>query len=132
MIGDEVAAALPELRRQAESLMKDACTVHRVVGENTDQDGNVTPVVSLVYAGKCKVQAIDAQESTPEVGGGTSTVQRYRVDVPVGSFPPAVGQVVSVTVARFDPFLVGRTFRVTGLLHKSMATAYRLGVEEGP
>lgn len=116
-------------RVAAERAMLDLCTVHRVVGENTDQDGNVTPVASLVYAGRCKVQAWVAQESNPEAGGFTGTLQRYSVHVPVGSFRPAVGQVVTVTQSRLDPQLTAKEFRVVALLHKSAATAYRLGVE---
>lgn len=81
-------------------------------------------------AGPCKVQSVAAQEGTPEAADATYTVQRYRVDFPVGSFAPVVGAQVTITDGRFDPLMVGRAYRVVGLLHKTAATAYRLAVEE--
>jgi hypothetical protein len=111
--------------------MLDTCTVESVTGVTTDPlTGVDVPTYALVYAGKCKVQGLDPLERNPEAGGATFTVQRYRVDVPVGAFVPAVGQRVVVTAAVLDPNLVGKAFRVVALLHKTAATAYRLGVEE--
>lgn len=131
MLGDTIAGALPLLRSQAESLMRDACTVTRVTGTTAGTlPGSRVDVTATVYAGKCRVQSREGQEANPEVAGFVSTVQRYQVHVPVGSFRPAVGDVVTVTSAAHDPYLVDREFRVVGLLHKSMATAYRLSVEE--
>lgn len=110
--------------------MVDACTVSVVTGTTTDAWGNVTPTSTVVYAGRCKVATFEPHERNPEVGGATETVQRYSVHVPVGSFEPAIGHVVTITAAALDPHLTGRSFRVVALLHKSAATAYRLGVEE--
>lgn len=126
-----VQAVVLRGRRAAESLMLDACIVRTITGDTTDSDGNVTPTYSWpVYAGPCKVQTYEAQESNPQAGGATFTVQRYAVHVPVASFAPTIGQVVTITVAALDPNLTGRDFRVVALLHKTAATAYRLGVEE--
>jgi hypothetical protein len=118
-------------RRRAESLMVDACTVGRPGETTTDPDTGelVTPLTPL-YAGKAKVQSYLPQELNPEVGESMLTVQRYFVHVPVGSFSPEVGDVVEITAAALDANLVGRAYRVVALLHKSLATAYRLGVEE--
>lgn len=124
-------SALLAGRVAAEALMIDACTVGTPGIPVTDADGHVTTPSTAVYAGKCKVQGLDPQEQNPEAGGVTFTVQRYRVDVPVGAFRPAVGQVVVITAATLDPYLAGRSFRVVALLHKTAATAYRLAVEEG-
>lgn len=111
--------------------MVDTCTVRRITGATvTDDFGNVTPVTELVYEGRCRVQTYEPYERNPEVGGATETVQRYSVHVPVGSFEPEVGQVVTIASATLDPHLSGREFRVVALLHKTAATAYRLGVEE--
>lgn len=130
-LGEDLAQVLPELRAEAESLMVDACTVGRPGETTTDPDTGelVTPLTPL-YAGKAKVQTWEAQESNPEAGGAGLTVQRYSVHVPVGSFAPEVGDVVEITASALDANLVGRKYRVVALLHKSMATAYRLGVEE--
>jgi hypothetical protein len=111
--------------------MLDTCTVQTVTGETTDDlTGATVPIYELAYTGRCKVQTAEALERNPETGGATLTVQRLTVHVPVGSFAPAVGQVVTVTATALDPYLVGRQFRVVALLHKTAATAYRLGVEE--
>lgn len=115
-------------RRAAESLMIDTCTVSPVTG--VDESTGAPTLGAAVYTGRCKVQASQAQEANPEAGGATYTVQRYAVHVPVGAFVPVVGQVVTLTAVPLDPLLVGRAFRVVALLHKSLATAYRLAVEE--
>ena len=118
-------------RRAALRAMLDTCTVREVTATTVDPlTGAGTPTYVTLYTGACKVQTSEAQESTPEAGGSTHTVQRYAVHVPVGSFAPKVGHVVTVTVSPLDPNLVGRQFRVIALLHKTAATAYRLAVEE--
>lgn len=133
MLGDAVTQTLPFLRAQAESMMVSTCEVHRLGTPVTDPDtGQVTTPSAVVYAGRCRVQTYEAQESNPEVGGATLTVQRYAVHVPVGSFEPAIGDVVEAITGVMDPNLTGRRYRVVALLHKSLATAYRLGVEEVP
>lgn len=111
--------------------MLDTCTVRRVTGRAVDDDGASTPTYSApLYTGACRVQAADPQELTPAVADGTVTVQRYSVHIPVGAYAPAVGDRVVIDAAALDPALVGREYRVVALLHKSQATAYRLGVEE--
>lgn len=114
---------------ERESLL-DEGTVSRVdeMGERDPLTGE-WPMVS-VYDGPMSVETYEAQESNPEVAGATLTVQRYIVKVPVGSFAPQIGDVVTITAAALDPNLAGREYRVVALLHKTAATAYRLGVEE--
>lgn len=142
-LGAELTAQLLESRGDAESLMLDACTIGDPGEPVTDPDtGMVTTPLTARYpdpawpdehpwkTGPCKIQGLDPQELNPEAGGATLTVQRYRVDVPVGAYVPAIGDVVEVGTARLDPNLVGRRYRVVALLHKSYATAYRLAVEE--
>lgn len=130
-IGADLIAQLAESRADAEALMVDACTVVRLGDVATDPDtGDVTTPETTLYTGKAKVQTWEAQESNPEGGGTVFTLQRYRIDVPVASFAPQIGDVVEITAAAMDAHLVGRRYRVAALLHKSLATAYRLGVEE--
>lgn len=144
-IGAELAAQLVESRADAESLMLDTCEIGELGDPVTDPDtGEVTVPLVVEYPdpswpddhpwkhGPCKVQGLDPQELNPEVGGATLTVQRYRVDTPVGSFVPAVGKVVDMKTAALDPNLAGRRYRTVALLHKTLATAYRMAVEEGP
>lgn len=125
-------AAVLRGRRKAESLMRDTALVTRI-----DPEGPVDPLTGLptrtpVYEGKAKVQTYEAYEQNPEAGAHSWTVQRYTLHVTVGAFEPQIGDLIEITAARLDPLLTGRKFRVVALLHKSMATAYRLGIEEVP
>lgn len=135
-MGAELAQTRAELAQDAESMMLDACTIGRPGKPVTDPDtGIVTTPETLVYGtpaapAPCKVQTWDPVESTREVGEAVKTVQRYAVHIPVASYAPKTGDIVTLTRAAIDPNLVGRRYRVTKLLHKTMATAYRLGVEE--
>ena len=110
--------------------MGDACMVVVLGAPVTGEDGAVTVPEALVYSGRCKVQTYEPHESSPNAGGAVMTVQRYALHVPVGLFVPAVGQKVTITGAALDPALVGREYKVVSLLHKSTATAYRLGIVE--
>lgn len=143
MVRADAEYAIARGREVAESLMLDTCTIGDPGDSVTNPDtGMVTTPLVAKYPdpswpdghpwkhGPCKIQGLDPQALNPEAGGATLTVQRYRVDVPVGSYVPAIGDVVEVGTARLDPNLVGRRYRVVALLHKSYATAYRLAVEE--
>lgn len=109
--------------------MVDAVSIGRPTGAVDPITGQpATP--SVVYTGKAKVQTYEAFEKQPEVGGGTATVQRYAVHLPIADYVPRVGDVVTVTAATLDANLVGRRYVVQGLLHKSFATSYRLLVDD--
>lgn len=130
-LGAELTAQLLESRADAESLMLDTCTIGDLGDPVTDPDtGEVTTPLVPEYDGRCKVQTWEAQESNPEAGGAVLTVQRYAVHIPVGSYTPEIGHVVEIGTAGMDPNLAGRRYRVVALLHKTLATAYRLGVLE--
>ena len=96
----------------------------------TDAEGNVSPALSLVYSGVCKVQQTITQASSPSAGGHQFTLQDSRVDFPVSAGPLAVDDVVTLTASVLDPQLVGHSFRVIELFHKSYATAQRTRVSE--
>jgi hypothetical protein len=128
---DDVLRALPEFRAAAEALMVDACTVTRPGESITDPEtGEVTPSLTDVYSGPCKVQQTISQASNPTAGSHAFTVQDSRVDFPVSAGPLAVDDVVTITSSALDPQLVGTVFRVVELFHKSMATAQRTRVEQ--
>ena len=127
---EDIVNVLPFLRSQAESLMIDACTVERPGELVTDAEGNVSPALSLVYEGECKVQKTATQAANPSAGGHQFTLQDSRVDFPVSAGPLAVDDVVTLTASVLDPQLAGRSFRVTELFHKSYATAQRTTVSE--
>lgn len=110
--------------------MLDACTVTRPGAPATDSAGTVTASASTVYTGKCRVQTYEAHESMVPSGGRTRVGQRYKLHLPVGVGPFAVGDVVTITASATDAHLVGTAFRVAGLFNKSLATSQRLDVDE--
>jgi hypothetical protein len=116
-------------RKRAKALMLDTCTVHRPGEPITDADGNVSPSLTLLYTGPCKIQQTLAQSSNPEAGGHQYTVQDTRWDTPVAAGVFAVDDVVTIIAAVLDPQLTGRVFRVTDPFHKTGATAQRTRVE---
>ncbi|MCL1871005.1 MAG: DUF6093 family protein [Promicromonosporaceae bacterium] len=136
MLGDDLLEVLPELRAEAESQMRDLLHITRVGAATTNPETGVVTHPDIDVYGTAeqsavgKVQTYEAQEARPEAGTSVRTVQRYAVHIPVGSCDPRVGDVVTVVTAAADPQLAGRRYRVVALLHKSLATAQRLGVEE--
>jgi hypothetical protein len=128
-------------RRWAESLMIDSCIVRRSVGDigpmNPETGLRPAAAVQVVYGpdlspfkGRCKVQTFEPHESKPESGQHVFTVQRYHLHVPIGAGPFQVDDRVEIVTSAEGPQLVGRTYRVSGLHHKSLATAQRLLIDE--
>ena len=123
-----LSAALTRGRALAERLMVDTCSISRP-GATVDELTGV-PTWTPVYTGKCQVSTYEPQESNREVSSALVTTQRYVLKLPVESYAPQIGDVATITAATYDANLVTRKFRVVALLHKTAATAYRLGVEE--
>ncbi|MCK9597808.1 MAG: DUF6093 family protein [Sphaerochaeta sp.] len=128
-----LASTIRAGRTMVERQMLDTVRIRRPTGKTTHPTTGVVTVTyatPAVYTGKGKIGTYEAFEGLPEAGGHVSTVQRYRLSVPVGSCAPQVGDVADVTAAPLDASLVGRLFRVTGLHHETAATAMRLPLEE--
>lgn len=121
-------------RAAAVDLMLDTVTITRPTGapgEIDPETGEREPApTTTVYSGPGKVQTYEPYESTRESGEHTYTEQRYQLHVPIGAGEVRVGDTAAVISAVNDPGLLNRTYRVAGLLHKSMATAQRLLVDE--
>jgi len=125
---------LAEGRAEAEAIMLDACTITRVTGE----PGPIDPETGLrdpaptmtVYSGKCKVQTFEPNESARESGDHTFIQQRYHLHLPIGVGPVKVGDTATIISAAADAQLVGRSYRIAGVHHKSLGTAQRLLVDE--
>lgn len=112
--------------------MVDSITFTRATGTTTfdEATGRETVGTTTVYTGPCKVQRQRVAPATPEAGERTVTVEQVEIHVPVETTEVQVGDVGTITSAVFDPALVGRRFRVTGLFHKTYATARRLRCDE--
>lgn len=134
MVGAVTAeSAVLQGRAAAEALMLDTCSIVRTTGPAGPIDpdtGLPTPApTDQVYAGKCRVQTYEAHESTPDSGDHVFTVQRYYIHLPVAADVRRDDQ-ITITAAVLDPALIGRSYRVVGLLHKTYATANRVIVDE--
>lgn len=114
--------------------MLDACTITRVTGPEGDLDPETglreAAPTATVYSGRCKVQTYEPHESSRESGDHVITEQRYHLHLPIGVGPIEVGDTATITSAAADTQLVGRSYRIAGLHHKSLATAQRLLVDE--
>lgn len=111
--------------------MLDACAVTRPGAPSTNPGtGAVTASSTPLYSGKCKVQNGDIRAGAVEAAGRTATVERSEVHAPVGSFAARPGDVITITASGYDASLVGRVYRVTSANLKSLASAYRIPVEE--
>ena len=131
MLGDDLAAALPELRAQAESMMLDAVIVSRPGETVTAEDGTVTTPALVVYQGKArwKPPATSAVES--EVGTAIMVNTPGEVHIPAGTpYTPHPGDIIECTASRLDPALVGRRATVRSRFSGSLVTAYRIPIEE--
>lgn len=118
-------------RRAAERLMVDSCTIRRQTGLSTDPaSGKVTPDYETVYSGPCKVQTFTNRELVHAGGEYQSIVQRYEVQIPVSATGIRLNDQAVISESAYDPDMAGRTYRIVGLMNKSLATARRLGVEE--
>lgn len=142
MIHDAIAAALPELRAHAESLMVDSCTVtRRRLDENGEAVREMDPVTleltdvwDEVYAGRCRVQRPGAVMvgREPVVGGVEYNVETVHVQVPLTVLGVKADDRVAITAvgAISDPDSAGMVLSVRVNQHKTHATKRTLVCEE--
>lgn len=132
----DIREKLPALRAQAESLMKDTCTVRRATGATTTDPVTLeeVPVFAVVLTGlMCKIKSVTAQDIDAHVPGQTVVKSSLEWHVPVATVGVKVNDVVTIDTVDSvvgDPDLVGRKFRVSGPFVRSYATARRFPVEE--
>lgn len=125
-----VAALLARGRAAAEALMRDTCTIRRVIGETTGPGGVVVPTYSVIYTGKCRVQQPNAQATPQSPGEAYVLMLRLEVHLPMSVTGLQAEDQVTVDSSVHDPDLPGRVFLIRDLAHKSHATARRVGVQE--
>ena len=119
-------------RAAAEAIMLDTCTIRRRTGETTDPDtGEVTPVYTTIMTGqKCKVQTRGYWGEPRDIGEAAKVVLAFEVHLPVSVTGLVTRDEITIDTATSDPELVGRTFRIKDLAHKSLATARRFLCQE--
>lgn len=137
MLGADIAAALPELRAHAESLMVDSATVRRIDPDNPTTTDPVTleevPNYVTVWSGPCRVQrsgALSQQETSP--GGYEFGVGSILAQLPLSATGIVRGDTLTVTAVGdiSDPDLVGVVTTVQANLTKTHATKRTLVCEE--
>lgn len=138
-LGQDVAAALPELRLAAESMMVDTCRVRRLDPDMPSvPDPDTLALVpnylsENVYVGACRVQrsgALSPQESP--VGGYEFGVGTILAQLPLSATGILRDDVLEVTAvaAISDPDLVGVVASVRANLTKTHATKRTLICEQ--
>jgi hypothetical protein len=125
------ASVLARAQAAAQRLMVDACTIQHKTGETTDAVGNVVPTYTSKYTGKCKVQQrTGVGVGQPQnVGEAAEFVSRLELHVPVSVTGVVPDDLVTLT-ASLDVDLVGRTFFIRELSHKTYLSARRFGLIE--
>ena len=130
-LGADIAAALPELRVQAESRMTASCTITRpgdeVVWNPETMQNESLPVT--VYTGRCRVRAGGQQDRAENAADQSFMASQYILSLPVvGSEGVRRDDTVTITGCPEDAALVGDVFRVVAESAGSQTTARRLTV----
>lgn len=130
-LGLDIVAALPELRRHAESLMVDHCVIG-AAGEPVwnEETGQYDPGVSApVYEGPCRYRAGNTAVHEVDAQGQALIEQSDVLSVPVDGSELVVKDMVALVTLTHDqsePF----TVRITGGHKQTFATARRFPVEQ--
>jgi hypothetical protein len=118
-------------RTAALNLMVDACVIKRITSTSTNPTtGVITPTYSTLYTGQCRVQQSGSQGQLADAGEAALVLLRLEVQLPMSVVGLAEGDEITVTASALDSDLVGRVFVIRDLMHKTHATARRLGVVE--
>ena len=133
-IGADIAAALPELRAAAESLMVDSCRIERATGTTIDPDTLAeVPVYETVYEGKCRVQRPGSLAPRESVAGGFEFgIDTVEVQAPLSAAGLRKYDRVTMTdvADTTDPDLLGLVATVRANLTKTHPTKRTLICEE--
>lgn len=126
------SAALMRGRAAAEALMVDRCAIRRVTNVTDPATGQQTPNWVQLYDGKCRVQARgQAQVARPQdAGEARRLLLHLELQLPMSVTGLRTEDQVTVLWSTLDTDLVGRLFRVRDLMHKTHATARRIGIAE--
>lgn len=141
-LNDAIAAELPFLRQQAESMMTLTLTAFSPNGTTTDADGYEILAFNPEGSTPGKVQGGSQGKDTPtryvNIGGVERPVLNAGLHIPISAPVPVASEQrgigweyeVQSIGALDDPALLGRRFLVVEVPMKSKATARRLSVVE--
>lgn len=125
MLGDDIAAALPELRAQAESLMTSQVIIEHPTGSVFDPVSNEdVSTWETVYEGKARLYAPKTQPAMVDAGGQIVNTQTYQGTLPWETVGVHASDRVTVNESE-DPDQIGKTFTITSVLASGSAIARR-------
>lgn len=126
MIGDDIAAALPELRAEAESLMHDECRIERADGWTTDPDnGQRIKTWRPVAATPCRVVRVGTSNHREPAGGQTRDIAGLELRLPWSASDLQLGDRLTLTTSS-DPRLLDAPITITEVSHATHAVARRI------
>jgi hypothetical protein len=126
----DAAGITTRLRRLDESTMVDACTVKRLTGTTTDNDGNITPTFSTIFTGPCRVVRGGTLGAEAAAAGAVVVEARDTVNVPITAVGIEVDDVITITASQLDPDLVGRYWRIAQPSRATYLTSRQFAIEE--
>ena len=125
------ASVLARAQAAALALMVDTCTIRRLASTSTNADtGVITPTYTTIYSGACKVQQRVPRATPQTVGEAEVFVAHMELHLPVTVTGVASDDLVNITASAHDPDLLGRSWRIRSLAHKSFASARRFSMIE--
>jgi len=134
-LGQDLTAAIPGLRAEAESMMLSTGIIRRATGGTVEDPitHEEVPVTVVIYTGICRFKAASTQAGRSDIPGAVVTDQSATLFLPVGA--PGAGDVRLNDVWEcvtnpIDPSKVGKKARITGGHSQTYATAHRFPVEE--
>lgn len=130
MLGHDIANALPVLRAEAESRMRENVTVGLFEDGTDPLTGDpVRVLVTERYTGKARIRWGSREVTNANAPSMPMTVQEPYLSVPFGTARFFDDDEVRVNSSP-DPILVDREFRVQGDAIAGQVTAYRYPMEE--
>ncbi len=130
ILGDAIADALPDLRAEALSTMRDTALISRGGAPVFDPvTGQMTPGVgTMIYQGPCRLRLPAAVEAERLFGEQQVTVTRFVAAVPYDVFGVRVDDVVTM-LETDDPDAADQTYKVVVVPAGTDLVLKQFGVE---
>lgn len=120
-------------RVAAERLMIDTVKVERYGADTEGPGGVLTPAITLVYQGKCRLMVRTRERlggSWQNVGEAQVIVSRLELQLPIAAPECIEGDRVTMLTSVLDQQFVGKTYAVRDVMVKSYLTARRVTIVE--
>ena len=129
-LGADIAAALPQLRAEAESRMFETLLVGRFRDGIDPDTKDATRVLEAErYTGKGRIRWGSREVSNSQATGSPVAMQEPYLSVPFGTARFFTDDEVECSASP-DPLLVGRRFKLSGAAAAGQVSAYRYPLEE--